>query len=210
MAIAKLYNQQGKDIGTVELSDAIFGVSVKEAVVHQAIVAQNANRRTVLAHTKGRGEVRGGGKKPWKQKGTGRARHGSSRSPIWVGGGVTFGPTKERNFSVKINKTMRRQALLMGLSDKAKAEAIVVVNSLLVTGGKTKLVASMLKALPVVGRTLLVVDSKNANVRRASSNIPKVITIAPDSVNVEAVVGANKIVIGQDELNTLTAHFSRK
>ena len=105
-----IYNAKGESIGTQDLNPGVFNVAFNDAVVQQVVVAQQANARQVLAHTKGRGEVRGGGKKPWKQKGTGRARHGSTRSPIWVGGGITFGPTKERNFTLKVNKKMRQQA----------------------------------------------------------------------------------------------------
>src|SRR3989339_449677 len=114
---AKVYNIEGKNVGTVELPARLFGVEVKPEVVHQVVVGKQSNKRQVLAHTKTRADVSGGGKKPWKQKGTGRARHGSSRSPIWIGGGVTFGPRKDRNFGVKINKKMARKALAMALSD---------------------------------------------------------------------------------------------
>jgi len=112
-----LYNLQGTAIGEVELDEKIFGVPEKPAVIHQVVISQQRNSRQVLAHTKTKGEVRGGGKKPWKQKGTGRARAGSSRSPLWRGGGVTFGPLKERNFSAKVNKKMKNLALRMILSD---------------------------------------------------------------------------------------------
>ena len=114
----KVYTQDGKETKELALNPAVFGVAVKESVVHQVMVAQMANSRVAIAHTKTRAEVRGGGRKPWKQKGTGRARHGSTRSPIWVGGGVTFGPRSDRNFSQKVNKKMKTKALFMCLSDK--------------------------------------------------------------------------------------------
>lgn len=141
----KTYNQKGENVGEMQLSEKIFGAKINEALVHQAAVTQMANERQVLAHTKTRGEVRGGGKKPWRQKGTGRARAGSSRSPIWIGGGVTFGPTKDRNFSLKINKKMKQGALFMVLSDKLKNNNLVVVDKLEIDGFKTKIFNEILK-----------------------------------------------------------------
>jgi large subunit ribosomal protein L4 len=203
-----VYNKEGKAVGEVELSDAIFGVEVSNGLVHQAVVAQQANSRVNLAHTKDRSEVQGTGKKPWKQKGTGRARHGSRRSPIWIGGGITFGPQSIRNFTKKFNKRAKRKALFMTLSDKAVSEGIIVVDDLSIAEPKTNLVAEMLKALPTTGkRTLLVVNSDNTNVRRGSKNIPFTQTIAPNSVNVVDVLKAGSMVIGQSELETLTSHY---
>ena len=125
---AQVFRQTGEKIKELELNAKIFGVEVKESVVHQVIVAQMANSREAIAHTKLKSEVRGGGKKPWAQKGTGRARHGSSRSPIWVGGGVTFGPRNIRNFSQKINKKMKTKALFMCLSDKVANNLLTVLD----------------------------------------------------------------------------------
>lgn len=141
-----VYNLQAEKIKKVDLNPAIFGVPAVAGLLHQAVVAQTANARKVLAHTKGRGDVRGGGRKPWRQKGTGRARHGSSRSPIWVGGGVTFGPSKDRNFSQKINKKMRRKALFMALSDRAADKSLALVDKLEFTSAKTKEFANVLGA----------------------------------------------------------------
>ncbi len=204
-----MYNTQGKVVGSVELDERVFGVAVKPSLVHEAVVAQQANARTVYAHTKDRGEVRGGGKKPWKQKGTGRARHGSRRSPIWIGGGITFGPNAWRNFTLKINRRARRKALFMALSDKVASQAFVVVDALTVSAPKTREVASMLQALPLKGkRTLLVVDSAKADLRRAAQNLEHAQTIAPNSINVEDVVSFGTIVIGKDELAHLTNHFA--
>jgi len=125
-----VYNQQGEKVGQVDLPAELFGVPLNRDLVHQVVVTQMANSRQVLAHTKDRSEVRGGGAKPWRQKGTGRARHGSIRSPIWVGGGVAFGPTKERVFAKKINKKMKRQALFMVLSSKVKDKEIVLLDKI--------------------------------------------------------------------------------
>ena len=202
-----MYNKTGEVVGSVDLNDSIFGVEVNEALVHEAVVTQKANARAILAHAKDRSEVRGGGKKPWRQKGTGRARHGSRRSPIWSGGGITFGPTKQRNFARKMNKKARRKALFMTLSDKVANKAFIVVDDLS-TEGKTKDVAALLKALPRIGkRTLLVTKPENMNVRRAAQNILFTQSIAPNSVNVVDVLKAGTVVIGKDELETLTQHF---
>jgi len=133
----QIYNQKGESVGEQKLSDRIFKVKTNIALIHQAVVTQMANQRPVIAHTKGRSEVRGGGKKPWKQKGTGRARAGSTRSPIWIGGGVTFGPTNERNFKKKINLKMKQKALFMALSDKTEQKNLVILDKLDITEFKT-------------------------------------------------------------------------
>ncbi len=138
MPKVNIYNQQAEIVGETELDPKIFNMKANPALVHQAVVTQMANMRQVLAHTKGRGEVRGGGRKPWRQKGTGRARHGSIRSPIWRGGGVTFGPTKERNFKKDINKKMKQKAMLMVLSDKVANDNLVILDKLTLDEYKTK------------------------------------------------------------------------
>ena len=134
----KKYNEKGKESGEINLKEEIFGLKLNNDLIHQVVVSMMSNQRQVIAHTKGRGEVSGGGKKPWKQKGTGRARHGSSRSPIWVGGGVTFGPTKERNFKKKINKKMKQKALFQVLSQKLRDKEIILIDSFSLKEGKTK------------------------------------------------------------------------
>jgi len=126
----KVYNQTAEFVHDLEVSEKIFGVKSNPELLHQAVVTQMGNERQVLADTKDRSEVRGGGKKPWKQKGTGRARVGSSRSPIWTGGGVTFGPTSDRNFSKKINKKMKQKAIFMALSDKLAGGTLVILDEL--------------------------------------------------------------------------------
>src|SRR6188472_1070358 len=156
MAEVKCYTWEGKEAGMIPLSDKLFAVEVKPSVVHDVIVAQDANSRAIHAHVKDRSEVRGGGKKPWKQKGTGRARHGSSRSPIWVGGGITHGPHKEQNYSVKVNKKTKRLAIAMLLTDKVKDSAFVAVENFTLPEAKTKFVSQMRKALPGTGKSALV------------------------------------------------------
>ncbi|MFH1564422.1 MAG: 50S ribosomal protein L4 [bacterium] len=145
----KVYNINGEVVEDIELNPNIFDIELNIGLVHQAAEAQLANARQILAHTKDRGEVRGGGKKPWKQKGTGRARHGSIRSPLWVGGGVTFGPRNTRNFTKQINKKMKKKALFMCLSDKAKSGWIILLKDLDIDKAKTGRLLDILKKLPV-------------------------------------------------------------
>ena len=142
-----IYNQKGEKKGSLALPEKVFGLKANSQLVHQAIVTEEANVRTPVAHAKGRGEVRGGGKKPWKQKGTGRARHGSSRSPIWVGGGVSHGPTKDKIYAKKLNRKMRNVAMATILSGKAKDGEVILLDSFDVTLPKTKEAVAALAAL---------------------------------------------------------------
>lgn len=142
---AKLYNQNGETIGTMDLPASVFGLKWNADLVHQVVMGQRANRRQKVAHTKTRGEVRGGGKKPWRQKGTGRARHGSIRSPIWRGGGVTHGPRTEKNFTKKVNKKMARKALSIILSAKLRDNELRIVDRVDLGEAKTKKAAALLR-----------------------------------------------------------------
>jgi len=144
---SKVYNQTGKEAGKVTLPEAVFALPENMDLLHQVVISMQSNARTNVAHTKDRSEVRGGGKKPWKQKGTGRARHGSRRSPIWVGGGVTHGPTKDRNYTKKINKKMKAKALYTALSGKLNDNEILFVDSLDFAEPKTARAMEVLKAL---------------------------------------------------------------
>jgi len=195
MLKTKIYNQEGKESGEMELPDGVFGMELVDDLVHQVVVAQMANARQVLADTKDKGEVRGGGKKPWKQKGTGRARHGSSRSPIWKGGGVTFGPTTERNFSKRINKKMKTKALFMVLSGKLKDEEIIVVDDLKINKTSTKEMKNIFNNLPIKGKVLLSLDKNNRNILNSVKNIPKVSVLASDSLNVVDLLKNKFLVI---------------
>ncbi len=158
---SKIYDIKGKESGEIDLPENIFGLDLNNDLVHQVIVSMMSNQRQVLAHTKGRGEVSGGGKKPWKQKGTGRARHGSIRSPIWRGGGITFGPTKERNFKKKINAKMKTVALMQILSQKFKDGEIIFVDSISLEAPKTKEAKSILDALASVKGFEMLTKKKN-------------------------------------------------
>lgn len=205
----KLYNFAGKDLGTKDLNAEFFGVKVNPIVVQQVVVAQNANSREAIAHTKGRAEVRGGGKKPWKQKGTGRARHGSSRSPIWVGGGITFGPTSERNFAQKVNKKVKKQAIAMTFSDKVAEDRLVVVDNYDLADAKTKSLVNAFKNLPNNKQSTLIVTAKaEDNVVAASKNIPKVATIYYGSLNVVDLLKYKYILVSQDLLSKIEKHYS--
>lgn len=195
MASVTLYNQEGKDVGTKELPKRIFDVPVKPSVVERAVVTQRANARVAIAHTKTRGEVRGGGKKPWRQKGTGRARHGSIRSPIWKGGGVTFGPRKDRNFSLKMNKKERQQALFMTLTDKVAQKNLVLLDALTIAAIKTKPFATMLRKLPVKNTVLVAIPEKSENLEKSARNIPGVTVIRANSLNVIDVLNHKTLVM---------------
>ena len=166
------YNQEGKEVGQSLLPKEIFGLEVNQELIHQVVVSQASNRRQVSAHTKGRGQVSGGGKKPWRQKGTGRARHGSIRSPIWRHGGIAFGPTKDRNFKKKINRKMKKLAMLMVLSAKARKNFLVILETLKLEKIKTKTMAQLLQKLPCKNEsTLIVLPGIDKNVILASRNL---------------------------------------
>jgi large subunit ribosomal protein L4 len=160
---AKIYNQTGKETGMIELPENVFGAKWNGDLVHQVVVSEKSNMRTPVAHTKDRGEVRGGGKKPWKQKGTGQARHGSRRSPIWIGGGVTHGPRNEKDYTKKINKKMKTVALYSVLSEKWKRGEVLFVDEIHTSAMKTKEAKGILGAISSIdGYSTLVTKRKNA------------------------------------------------
>lgn len=195
-------------MGTVELNPTLFDAPLNTSLLYEAVVAQEANARRVLAHTKDRGDVRGGGKKPWKQKGTGRARHGSTRSPIWKGGGVTFGPTTLRNFARKFNKKARRAALASALSDASRNERFLVVDSLVLPEAKTKTLLALLAHLPhPEEHALIVVEEANTGVGAAANNAQEVNVIPVHCLNVKEVVKARRIVISQEALERMNVLF---
>ena len=187
-----LYNLEGKAVGEVELDDTIFGRAWNASLVRQALLAQEANRRDPLAHAKTRAEVRGGGKKPWKQKHTGRARHGSIRSPIWKGGGVTHGPRKDRDFSQKINKQMKRIAIHTALSRKLKDGELKIVDAFALKTVKTKTLA---KAIGKIHSLLLVAEKSRKEVGRMARNIPKVKGIPANGLNVQDILKHRAVYI---------------
>lgn len=188
MVKAKIYNLKGEAVGEEVLPANLFEVPVKANVVHEVLRGLMNNRRQPLAHTKTRGEVRGGGKKPWRQKGTGRARHGSTRSPIWIGGGVTFGPRSTRNFSVKINRKMKRAALGMALTDKAESGMVILLDEIRGLAGKTKQLADLAKILPLGKKTLFIIPEKNELVMRACRNLPSLRVVTVNAFSMEDVL----------------------
>ncbi len=202
----KVYNLQGKETKDLELSDVVFGVKVNPAVVHEVFVAQMNNQREPWADTKNRGEVRGGGKKPWQQKGTGRARHGSIRSPIWKGGGVAFGPLTDRNYKTKINKKTRRLATKMCWADKATSGALWVVENFDFAEPKTKLFASLVKSLPAKQKSFLVVTpGKMDAVLKMTKNLPRVTTVRAEDVNVMDLMNKQAVIVSVDGIKKIEA-----
>ncbi len=206
----KVYNLQGKEVKDLELSDKVFGVKVKPTVVHSVFVQQTNNQREPWAETKGKGEVSGGGRKPWQQKGTGRARHGSIRSPIWKGGGVIFGPRNERNYETKINKKVRRLAIRMCLSDKVAGGAFYVVENFNLEAPKTKLFAGLLKALPLKQKSFLVLTAdKDENVLRTTRNLVKIQTRRAQDANVMDLLKMQAVIISVDGVKKLEETFGK-
>ncbi len=202
MANIKVYKQTGAEAGTMTLNDSVFGVEFNEALVHQVVVAQMNNKRQGTKSTLTRTEVRGGGIKPWRQKGTGRARQGSIRAPQWTGGGVVFAP-KPRDFSQKINKQMKRGALCCALSGKVADEGFVVVDEIKLAEAKTKEMVKVLDALKIDKRVLLVVTDADEAVVRAANNIPTVTTINTSLINVYDVMANEKLVITKEAVKKI-------
>lgn len=210
MAIVKVHNMKGDVVGEQEMNPTVFEIAVNDDLVHQAVVAQQANSRVAIAHTKIRSEVRGGGRKPWKQKGTGRARHGSSRSPLWRGGGITFGPRNDRNFSKKINKKMKNKALRMVLSDKLAHDKVLVIDTLDMEQPKTKVLLEMISKLSVVDhKVLMALSAKQEAVIKAAKNLPRVQFIAADSLNVVDVLNSDVLLLDQAAIDKITEVYTK-
>jgi large subunit ribosomal protein L4 len=210
-----VYNQEGKTVGEVELSAKLFEVKPNEHLMAESVRVQQSNARLGLAHTKTRGEVRGGGKKPWKQKGTGRARAGSIRSPLWRKGGVTFGPRSNRNWELKINKKAKTKALAMALSDKAAHGKVIVVDAITMPEVKTRTFTTILKSLQTsvkdLGKkTLILVPTGKSGVVRASRNIPTCTPMPAKTLNIVSVVNADWLLVLKDSLPVLEQTFTAK
>ncbi|MDR3592061.1 MAG: 50S ribosomal protein L4 [Negativicutes bacterium] len=198
-----VYNIAGKKTGEIELNDSVFGVEVNEAVLHQAVVMQQANQRLGTAATKTRGLVRGGGRKPWRQKGTGRARSGSNRSPVWVGGGTTFGP-HPRSYAFSMPRKARRLAIKSALSAKVLAGELMVMESIEFSEPKTKSVVTMLDNLKVGDdKALLILAEESENVDKSSRNIPGVKSITSLGLNVIDLLYHDKILITKDAVSKI-------
>ena len=203
-----LYNQQGEVSGSITLPKEVFGVEFNSDLVHQIAVSLSANKRQISAHTKTRGEVRGGGKKPWRQKGTGRARVGSNRSPIWKGGGITHGPRNDRIFAVEIPKKMRRKALLMVLSEKAKSNNLIVLDKFDLAKGKTKEMALSLSKLPCKNAsTLIAMPDFDKKVFLAARNITKTDIDDARNLNVLDLLNHKYLLLTKDSIKTIEKTF---
>ncbi len=202
----KTYNQKGEKTGITELSDAVFGLSWNADLVHQVVCAMRSNARMGAAHTKDRSEVAGGGRKPWKQKGTGRARHGSIRSPIWRGGGVTFGPRNEKDYSKKVNKKMKVKAFYTLLSEKLRREEILFIDSIELAGPKTKEAKELLSTLGTItgfegvatrknNSTHIVTLEKNELLKRAFGNFSNISISSVAELSIPAIVKYKYLII---------------
>src|SRR3989344_1915585 len=209
MSSFKVYNQEGKEIANLELNKAIFKLPWNDDLVHQAVRVAFANQRQVLASTKDRSEVRGGGRKPWRQKGTGRARHGSIRSPLWKGGGVTFGPTSERNFKLSINKKMAKKALLMVLSAKVRDGEILILDDLKLPTPKTKEMAKIISNFTKVKNGLLVMSKSVEDVKRAARNLPNLGIININNLNILDVLKYQYLIITKEGLEELSKKYNQ-
>ncbi|MFA6306954.1 MAG: 50S ribosomal protein L4 [Patescibacteria group bacterium] len=223
----KIYNQNAEAAGEMQLSLKVFGVKVNNDLIHQAVVTQMANERQVIAHTKDRSEVRGGGKKPWRQKGTGRARHGSSRSPIWIGGGVTFGPRNDRNFKMRINKKMKQNALLMVLSDKAAGDNFIVLDKLATAEFKTKIFDKIIsgfenkilkpvkdvkagaKKKDVKRSFLIIVDKGDEKLSCSARNLPGIKLMNTDNLNIVDLLKYKNLILNKAAVEKLTERYGK-
>lgn len=196
MPTVALYNVNGEQVGEIALNDDIFGIPLNESVLHDVAVAQMANRRQGTHDTKTRAEVSGGGKKPWRQKGTGRARHGTIRSPIWRGGGIVFGP-HPRDYSYSVPRKVKRLALKSALSAKVAAGEILVLDELKLEGPKTKDMVRILDNLKV-NDALLVTAAKEENIEKSARNIPNIMPIAATGLNVYDILAYDRLVLTRD------------
>jgi large subunit ribosomal protein L4 len=221
----KVYNQNAEAAGEIELSPKVFGVKVNNDLVHQAVITQMANERQVIAHTKDRSEVRGGGRKPWRQKGTGRARHGSNRSPIWIGGGVTFGPRNDRNFKMRINKKMKQNAMLMVLSDKAAGDNFIILDKLEAAEFKTKIFNNIIngfenKILKTEAKAkagakkkktkrnfLIIVDKGDEKLSCSARNLTGIKLINTENINIVDLLKCKNLIITKSVAEKLEERY---
>ncbi|BFL45822.1 50S ribosomal protein L4 [Lactonifactor longoviformis] len=193
MANVSVFNMEGKEVGTMDLNDAVFGVEINDHLVHLAVVRQLANNRQGTQKAKTRSEVRGGGRKPWRQKGTGHARQGSTRSPQWTGGGVVFAPTP-RDYDMKMNKKERRAALKSALTSRVQENKLIVLDELKLDEVKTKAMQNVLNNLNV-SKALVVLNDNDSNVVLSARNIPDVVTALPNTINVYDVLKYNTVIL---------------
>ncbi|MBI2450500.1 MAG: 50S ribosomal protein L4 [Candidatus Nealsonbacteria bacterium] len=211
--LIKTYDQTGKELSQTRLPAEVFGIEINQDLVYQVVVSQAANRRQVSAHTKQRGEVSGGGKKPWRQKGTGRARHGSIRSPLWRGGGVVFGPRKEEVYKRKINQKMRRKALFMVLSEKAKNNSLIILDELKLETVKTKFLAKLIENWKLKienfkdGSLLIALPVIDKNVILAARNLPRIEVMQAKDLNVLDLLNFKYLLMPKDSIKVIKETF---
>jgi large subunit ribosomal protein L4 len=201
MANVSVYNMEGKEVGTMELNDAVFGVEVNDHLVHAVVVAQLANKRQGTQKAKTRSEVSGGGRKPWRQKGTGHARQGSTRAPQWTGGGVVFAPTP-RDYTIKLNKKERRLALKSVLTAKVQENKFIVLDELKFDEIKTKNFQAVLNNLNV-NKAMVVINDNDKNVVMSAKNIPNVITAQTNTINVYDILKYNTMIVTKAAVETI-------
>ena len=201
MANVSVYNIEGKEVGTIDLSDAVFGVEVNEHLLHMAVVSQLANKRQGTQKAKSRSEVRGGGRKPWRQKGTGHARQGSTRAPQWTGGGVVFAPTP-RDYSFKLNKKEKRAALKSALTSRVEEKKFIVLDEINFGEIKTKNFQNVLNNLNVA-KALVVLEDGNKNAELSARNIPSVKTARTNTINVYDILKYNTVIATKAAVETI-------
>ena len=209
----KVYNQKGEELKDIKLPKEIFEVTLNHDLLHQMIVAMQENKRQGTAHTKTRGEVSGSRKKPWPQKGTGRARHGDRYSPLWRGGGIAFGPRKDKKYGQKLQKKMRRKALFMALSEKARDGSLIILNKIELSEPKTKLmhqvVSNLREKIETIdqGRILVALPGKEENVIRATKNLPDVHTIEARNLNVLELLSFKNLILHEKSIEIIKEVF---
>lgn len=207
MPTVDVYNEQGERVGELELSDKVFGAEVKEHLLYEVSQMLLNNRRRGTASTKNRGEVRGGGRKPWRQKGTGRARHGSIRSPIWVGGGIVFGP-KPRDYRYSLPKKVRRMALRSALSSKLQRKELTVLEGLKMSEPKTRDMVRLLNNLNAKGKVLLVTAEPDLNIFKSGRNLPGLTTALARQINVLDVLDCDRVIMTKDAVAVVEEVFA--
>lgn len=214
MLKANLYNQKGEIVGEVDLNDQIFNIEPKGDILHQVYISMVSSSRINIASVKDRSEVRGGGRKPWRQKGTGRARHGSIRSPLWRGGGVTFGPQSNRNFFKKINKKLKRKAMLMALSSKLKDNEIILLDRLVLDDAKTKMMATVMGNFSVLQKknkkfysTLLTIPNKDEKIYKSARNLENLKLILAKDLNLRDLLEHKFLIMPQESIKVIEKTF---
>ena len=206
MAKVSVYNMKGDEVGNIELNDEIFGADVNEHLIYMAVKQQLANRRQGTQKAKPRSEVSGGGRKPWRQKGTGHARQGSTRSPQWTGGGVVFAPVP-RDYSFKMNKKEKRAALKGALTDKVQKGSIIVLDELKMEEKKTKVFAEVMKNIKAEGKSYVVIGDNDQNVILSARNLPGVKTSVSDLINVYDIMNAKTLVVTKEAVAKIEEVF---